>query len=194
MATTRADIPPVVVMGVTVTPEDARRVRRWLIVTGVLCLLAGIGAILVPAVASVTIAVFIGWVLVFAGAVTTWHALASRPRLNVRLLQGLLALAAGICLLVFPLTGTLTLTFFLAAWFFATGVVVLAGAWAARGQPGFGWALLDGLMSLVLGALIVADLPSSAGWAIGLLVGISLIFWGIRALVAAGVLRRLLRG
>jgi uncharacterized membrane protein HdeD (DUF308 family) len=183
----------IMVMGVAITPEDARRVQRWLLVAGVLCLLAGIGAILVPAVASVTIAVFIGWVLVFAGAVMTWYALTRRPRLSLRLLDGLLALAAGICLLAFPLTGTLTLTFFLAAWFFASGVVVLAGAWLARGRPGFWWAVLNGVLSIVLGALIVADLPSSADWAIGLLVGISLIFWGVRALVAAGVLRRLLR-
>jgi uncharacterized membrane protein HdeD (DUF308 family) len=101
-----------------------------------------------------------------------------------------LTLAAGVFLLVAPLTGTLTLTFVLAAWFFALGVTELGAAWATRGVPGAGVAGFNGALSLLLGVLITADLPSSAGWAIGLLVGIILLSWGVRAFMLAVLLRR----
>jgi uncharacterized membrane protein HdeD (DUF308 family) len=97
-------------------------------------------------------------------------------------------MVASICLLVFPLTGTLTLTFFLAAWFLATGVSQLVGWWQTRGEPGSGVLALNGVVGVLLGILIIADLPSSAAWAIGLLVGVNLLFFGLRALVAANVL------
>jgi uncharacterized membrane protein HdeD (DUF308 family) len=72
----------------------------------------------------------------------------------------------------------------------ATGALLLAGAWQLRGIGGASLMALNGTLSLVLGLLIAVDLPSSADWAIGLLVGINLLFWGIRALVAAAALQR----
>jgi uncharacterized membrane protein HdeD (DUF308 family) len=183
----------VVLLGMDLPPDVVRRVRRGLLVVGALCVVAGAAAILVPAVASLTVAIFLGWVLVFVGVVLLVHAVRDRRHRPLRLLDGILSLAAGLCLLLFPLTGTLTLTFFLAAWLFATGVFALFGAAVWRGRPGFGWLLLNGVLSVVLGVLVAVDLPSSADWAIGLLVGISLLFWGVRALVAASVLKRLAR-
>jgi uncharacterized membrane protein HdeD (DUF308 family) len=144
-----------------------------------------------PAIASVTIALFIGWMLVFASVVTGIDAFAVRGRVRwLRFAEAVLSLLAGLCIVIFPLTGTLTLTFFLAAWFFATGVLLVVAAFQARGRPGV-WLLgLNGALSLVLGILIVAKLPSSAAWAIGLLAGVNLLFWGVRALVAASLLKR----
>jgi uncharacterized membrane protein HdeD (DUF308 family) len=65
-------------------------------------------------------------------------------------------------------------------------------AWQHRDRPGAGWMTVNGLLSLALGVLIAANLPSSAGWAIGLLVGIYMIWWGIDALIAASLLKRVL--
>jgi uncharacterized membrane protein HdeD (DUF308 family) len=173
--------------------DELRRARRWLLVTAGLLVLAGIAAIAVPLASSVATAIFIGWVLVFAGVVMGVHAYNERSegRTGSRVLTALLTLAAGVFLLVAPLTGTLTLTFVLAVWFFALGMTELAAAWAMRGVRGAGFVGVNGALSLLLGVLIVADLPSSAGWAIGLLVGISLLLWGIRAFVAAGLLKRM---
>jgi uncharacterized membrane protein HdeD (DUF308 family) len=163
-------------------------------VTGALSLLAGIAAVLVPAVASVATAMFIGWILVFAGTVMVVHAFSRHTPGSraLRILNAVLTVFVGIYLLVAPLSGTLTLTFMLVAWFVAIGVLELLAAWRHRGFPGAGLIGLSGATSLVLGILIAAELPSSAGWAIGLLVGINLILWGVRALVLAAALGRAL--
>jgi uncharacterized membrane protein HdeD (DUF308 family) len=173
--------------------DEVRRARRWLLATGVLLVLAGATAIAVPLAASVATAIFIGWVLVFSGAVMGVHAYKERSegRTLSRALTALLTLVVGVFLLIAPLTGTLTLTVALAIWFFALGVSELFAAWMRRKEPGAGFVAFNGALSVLLGVLITVDLPSSAGWAIGLLVGISLLFWGFRAFVIAGLLKRL---
>jgi uncharacterized membrane protein HdeD (DUF308 family) len=178
------------VVGVALSPRDAKRVRNWLLAAGLLSILGGVAAIAVPAIASVTIAIFIGWILIFAGIVMAIDAFSQRERGRValRALNAVLALGVGIYLIVAPLSGTLTLTFILAAWFLASGALLLAGAWQLRGLGGAWLMALNGALSLVLGVLIAVDLPSSADWAIGLLVGINLLFWGVRALLAAAAL------
>jgi uncharacterized membrane protein HdeD (DUF308 family) len=171
--------------------EPLRKARRWLAITGVLAILAGILAVVVPAAASVTIAIFIGWILVFAGVVMLAHAWRHpEAREPLRLLNAALTLLIGLYLLIFPLHGTVTLTFMLAVWFFAIGALELLAAWRGRGLPGVGFMAFHGAVSLLLGILIAVDLPSSGKWAIGLLVGINLLLWGVRALVLSSVLRR----
>jgi len=93
-------------------------------------------------------------------------------------------------MVVFPGDGALTLTLLLVIWFVASGGLQLIAAWCLRGLPGAGWLLIGGVLSIVLAALVALDLPSSAAWAIGLLVGINLVFWGTRALIAASLLKR----
>jgi uncharacterized membrane protein HdeD (DUF308 family) len=182
-----------VVIEVPLDRDQLLRVRKWLLATGALTILAGAAAILVPAVASVAIATFVGWLLVLAGAFIGAHAWAMRRHAGVgkRAVTAVLALAAGVCILAFPLTGTLTLTFLLAAWFFATGVLLVLEGAQVRGRPGWELVVFNGLLSLLLGFLVAVDLPSSAAWAIGLLVGVNLIFWGVRALIGAQALKRL---
>ena len=68
--------------------------------------------------------------------------------------------------------------------------MLLYDAWRLRGQAGAGWLTFNGGIPLLLGLLIAVDLPSSAAWAIGLLVGVNLVFWGVRALIAAQMLKR----
>jgi uncharacterized membrane protein HdeD (DUF308 family) len=179
---------------VRLSEQDMRTARRWLLVTGILALLTGIAAIIVPIVATITTALFIGWILVFSGAVMSWHALTQRSsgRNWSRVAQALLTLLVGLYLVVFPINGALSLTLLLVIWFAGIGALELYGAYRLRGVPGAGWLLFNGVVSIVLAVLIAASLPSSAAWAIGLLVGINLVFWGMRALVAAGILGRVL--
>jgi uncharacterized membrane protein HdeD (DUF308 family) len=169
------------------TAEELRRARRVLIAAGIAALITGIVAILVPVIASVTIALFIGWVMVAGGVAMAIQAVSHRA--PVRALEALLTLIAGLYVVIFPLSGTVTLTFVLSVWLFATGVLALFAA-AGLGRTPEAWAAaLNGVLSIVLGFLIADSLPSSAGWAIGLLVGIDLIFWGVRSLAAARLLK-----
>jgi uncharacterized membrane protein HdeD (DUF308 family) len=158
-------------------------------VAGSLSLIIGVVSIAVPVIASVTTAIFVGWVLVAASIAAAIQAISHRA--PVRGLEALIALAAAFYLLVFPLKGTVTLTFVLAVWFFATGILSLTYALQWSGVPGSRVHTLGGVLSVILGFLIAASLPGSASWAIGLLVGINLIFWGVRALIGAHLLKDL---
>jgi uncharacterized membrane protein HdeD (DUF308 family) len=193
----RADVrrtPAAAVWALGAPKQALERARKWLLVTGILSILAGAAAIAVPAAASIATAIFIGWILVFVSILMAAHAFSSRDdepaRVALRLLTALLTLFVGIYLLVAPLHGTVTLTFMLSVWFFGIGILELLAAWRQRGVPGAGFLALSGTLSVVLGALIAAGLPSSADWAIGLLVGINLVFFGARALALAAILRR----
>jgi uncharacterized membrane protein HdeD (DUF308 family) len=177
--------------GGSLNSEQIRRVRRWLIVSAILALITGVVAIVVPAIASVTMTIFVGWIMIAAAVSMGIQAISHRA--PVRGLEALLAFVAGFYVLVFPLSGTVTLTFVLAVWFFASGVLSLSLAFQLGGGAASWMNAISGLLSVIMGFLIAASLPSSAGWAIGLLIGINLIFWGVRALVGARLLKGLTR-
>ncbi len=169
--------------GAALDPEVREGLARsWkaLLAVGVLAILTGCFAILVPAVASVGTAIFIGWVLIFVGAVMiagafTAHSLGT---VLLRLLWALLTIAVGFWLVIEPDNGTLTLTLVLGLYFLVMGATRVGVALASRGQPNAGLLGLSGIASLLIGILVLAEFPSSADWAIGLLVGIDLIFAG----------------
>ena len=174
-------------------PEIQEELRqRWkrLRIAGILAIIIGIVAIIVPAVASVATAIFIGWILLFAGAWMLFDAWSVRGagRILVRVLWALLTEAAGLYLLLAPLSGTVTLTFILVAYFIAIGCVRIAEAFVLRGLPNAGMVGINGALSLLIGLLILVDFPSSADWAIALLVGIDLLFagWGLLAISGLG--------
>jgi uncharacterized membrane protein HdeD (DUF308 family) len=160
--------------------EGLRRSWRVLMTVGVIAIVIGCIAILVPAVASVGTAIFIGWILLALGismvvAAFSAHSLGT---VVLRLLWAALTIIAGLWLIVEPHNGTLTLTVVLGIYFLFMGLTRLAIAFAARGQQGAGIVGLSGFAGLLIGILVLAKLPSSADWAIGLLVGIDLIFAG----------------
>jgi uncharacterized membrane protein HdeD (DUF308 family) len=170
--------------------EGLRRTWRALMTVGVIAIVIGCIAILVPAVASVGTAIFIGWILLIAGlfmvaGAFTAHSLGT---VVLRLLWAALTIIVGLWLIVEPHNGTLTLTVVLGIYFLFMGVTRLAIAFAARGQQGAGIVGLSGFAGLLIGILILAKLPSSADWAIGLLVGIDLIFagWTLVSLALVG--------
>jgi len=169
--------------GVRMDPEIREGLRRsWkeLMTVGVLAIVLGCVSILVPAVAAVGTAIFIGIVLVVFGmflvaAAFTAHSLGS---LIVRLLWALLTVVVGVWLLAEPHHGAVSLTLLLGIYFLLMGITRIAIAVAARGRQGAGIVGLSGVAGLLIGILVLAKLPSSADWAIGLLVGIDLIFAG----------------
>jgi uncharacterized membrane protein HdeD (DUF308 family) len=160
--------------------EGLRRSWKALMAVGVLAILIGCVAIIVPEVAAVGTAIFIGWILVIAGAFLVAGAFMAHSigSLILRLLWALLTVIVGLWLIVEPHNGTLTLTLVLGIYFLFMGLTRIAVAFAGRGQEGAGIVGLSGVAGLLIGILVLAKFPSSADWAIGLLVGIDLIFAG----------------
>jgi uncharacterized membrane protein HdeD (DUF308 family) len=169
--------------GASLDPEVREGLRRsWkaLMLVGVLAIFIGCVAILVPALASVGTAIFIGWVLLIVGGVLIAGAFSAHSigTLVVRMLWALLTVLVGLWLIVEPENGTLTLTLVLGLYFLFMGLTRTTLAFIARGQPNAGLLGLSGVTGLLIGILILVEFPSSADWAIGLLVGIDLIFAG----------------
>ena len=161
--------------------------RGFTMLAGVLAILGGAVAIVVPAVASVAIALLIGWVLVFASGVLLVDAISrdGASRAAFRALLAVATLAAGIYLIAAPLEGAFTLTVMLVIWFVVSGFTRLMIGIAEWKMPGGGLIAVSGVVSLVLGLLIANRLPEAAAWAIGLLVGVDLIMYGITAIAAS---------
>jgi uncharacterized membrane protein HdeD (DUF308 family) len=160
--------------------EGLRRSWKALMTVGVLAILIGCVAIVVPEVAAVGTAIFIGWILVIAGAFLIAGAFMAHSIGSVvlRLIWALLTMIVGLWLIIEPHNGTLTLTLILGTYFLFMGLTRIAVAFAGRGQQGAGLVGLSGIAGLLIGILVLAKFPSSADWAIGLLVGIDLIFAG----------------
>jgi uncharacterized membrane protein HdeD (DUF308 family) len=160
--------------------EGLQRSWKALMGVGIVAILIGCVAIVVPEVASVGTAIFIGWILVIAGAFLVAGAFMAHSIGSVilRLVWALLTVIVGLWLIVEPHNGTLTLTLILGIYFLFMGLTRIAVAFAGRGQQGAGLVGLSGVAGLLIGILVLAKFPSSADWAIGLLVGIDLIFAG----------------
>ncbi len=156
---------------------------------GVVLVLLGLAAIIVPQVASITIAILIGWLLLMSGMVGLVSTFAARhvPGFGWALLSAVAGIVAGVVLLRWPLTGVLTLTLVLSAFLCVEGVVSILYAMEHRRELSGRWAMLlfSGIVDLVLAALILGGLPASAGWAIGILIGINLVVGGAALMAMA---------
>src|SRR5207344_220344 len=133
-------------------------------------------------IAGLAFAIFLGWMFLFSGmaglAVTFWAR--QLPGFWWSLISAALAVAAGLILLARPAQGVLTLTIVVGAYFLAEGVATIMYALEHRRELSerWSWLLVSGLMDILIAFLIIAGLPGSAEWAIGLLVGINLVLGG----------------
>ncbi|MDC0685732.1 HdeD family acid-resistance protein [Sorangium atrum] len=175
-----------------VEPHTLRENRGSFIGLGIALLVLGALAILMPVIASLVTAVAIGGVLVASGLFQGVHAVQHRRWANSAwsLAGALIQLAAGVLIVAFPVTGTVTLTLILAAFFFAEGFLKIVRALQHREMPSWGWLLFDGLLALALGVLIWWRWPSTAAWAIGLLVGVNVLVSGMSMLLIGSSARQ----
>ncbi len=149
---------------------------------GVLLVVLGIIAIAAPQVATIAVEVLLGWVLLISGIVGLIATLRARsaPGVGWAIVSAFLGIVVGLILLWWPLSGAITMTLILAIFFLIEGIASilyardhkreLVGRWS--------WMLISGIIDLLLAAFFLLGLPGTAGWAIGLLVGINLIFGG----------------
>jgi uncharacterized membrane protein HdeD (DUF308 family) len=154
---------------------------------GILLLVLGIAAIVVPPIASLTITFFLGWLFLISGlpglVTTLW--MRDAPGFWWSLLSAALAIVAGGLLIGWPISGLLSLTVILIVFFIADGIATIMYALDHKRELSgrWGWMLASGIVDLILAGIIIAGLPGTAAWTIGLLVGINMIFGGT-ALIA----------
>jgi len=159
------------------------------LIEGVILVVLGLLAIVVPVVATIAVAIFLGWLFLISGIVglitTFWarHA----PGFWWALVSAVLAIAAGIVLLGWPISGAISLTLLLIVFFIIEGVASIMYAFEHKKELSgqWGWMLVSGIIDLILAAIIWAGLPGTAAWALGLLVGINMLFGGASLIAMA---------
>jgi uncharacterized membrane protein HdeD (DUF308 family) len=170
----------------------AQSVRdHWMMfmVEGVILVVLGLLAIALPPIASLAVAILVGWLILLSGIVGLAMTFVMRraPGFWWSLASALLAIAAGVALLGWPEGGVLSLTLVLIVFFVLEGIASIMFAIDHRYQLSgrWGWMLASGIVDLILAGLIFVGLPGTAAWAIGLLVGINMIFGGASLIAMA---------
>ena len=183
---------PTPLSGLSITDVRA----HWLafLITGIIMVLLGMLALILPNISSLGVEQIVGWLLVVGGAVRCATLIKKQHLTGYwwSLLAAVTAIILGACLLVLPLQGVLTLAMLLTMLFaiegFAAGFRVYD---LRRSRAPWGWTLVSGIINLGLARLIWMQWPSSAVWIVGLYAGISLIFIGAPLIVSATAARTL---
>ena len=170
----------------------ARNVRdHWklFLIEGVLLVVLGFLAIAVPMAAGLAVTILFGWLFLISGIVGLYTTFAMRhaPGFWWSLLSGVLGVVVGLWLLIQPVAGLVSLTYLLIAFFIIEGIATIMFALdhrtALTGR--WGWMLASGIVDLILAANILAGLPGTVDWALGLIVGINMIFGGASMIAMA---------
>jgi uncharacterized membrane protein HdeD (DUF308 family) len=182
----------------SVNQPDIARVQRavanalhehWklYLVEGIVLVLLGVAAIVLPPLATLTVTLLFGWLFLLSGIIglitTFW--MRQAPGFWWSLVSAVLGIVVGVWLLASPVAGAVSLTLLLIVFFIIEGVASIMFALDHRRELSgqWGWMLASGIVDLILAVMIFGGLPSTAAWAIGLLVGINLVFGGT-ALIA----------
>jgi uncharacterized membrane protein HdeD (DUF308 family) len=178
-------------MRMTETPFEtaggglARSLRRhWklFLAEGIILILLGCAALLLPLIAGLAITILFGWLFLLLGAtgLASTFAMRQAPGFWWSLVSAILTILLGGLLLFFPGLGLVSLTYLLIAFFVAEGIVTIMYALEHRRDMSqrWGWMLLSGIVDLFVAFIILIGLPSSFAWALGLIVGINLLFGG----------------
>ncbi|HTU43906.1 MAG TPA: DUF308 domain-containing protein [Bryobacteraceae bacterium] len=172
-------------MSATSAATFVKKSVGWSIGLSVLMIVAGIVAIALPMAAGIAINLLVAWLLLFSGCthlVFAWYT-RSAGGLLWELLVGALYIFIGVYLLMHPVAGLLSLTLALAIYLFLEAILEFALGFKLRPLPGSGWLLFDGVLTLILAVMIWRAWPSSSEWAIGILVGVSMVFSGTSRLM-----------
>ncbi len=168
-------------------PSDLKTGYSWSAGIGVLLILLGIAAIAFPNFSTLAAEIWIAWLIFFGGVGKLGYAIQTRKDSGFvwKLLLALLYIGTSVFLLIYPLQGILSLTLVLGVFLLTEGVFETILAFRMRPAANWGWSLANGITTLLLGGLIWFAWPVNSVFAIGLLVGISLLFSGFSRLMLA---------
>ncbi|MDY6980708.1 MAG: HdeD family acid-resistance protein [Pseudomonadota bacterium] len=163
-----------------VNSTEVQQHLGWFIFLGGLMVLLGLAALLFPFAATLAGELTLGVVLLVAGIFGTVHAFRVRPWKGfwLSLLTAVLTVIVGALLLVFPMHGIMTVTLLITAMFLVSGVFRTILAFQLKPHDAWGWILASGILALILGVLVITQLPQAAFWLIGILVGVDFLFAG----------------
>jgi uncharacterized membrane protein HdeD (DUF308 family) len=166
-------------------PVVVQPVSGWQIVWGVLLIVTGILAVMMPMVAALATALAFGWLLMLGGVCEIIYAVHTRAQEHFgwKLVSGVLTLVLGIAVWMLPAAGAASLALLVGAFLLMGGVVRTVLALRFRPRRGWRWVLFDGLLSIVLAGLIAGGWPESSIAFIGLLTGFVLISAGVWRIV-----------
>jgi uncharacterized membrane protein HdeD (DUF308 family) len=172
---------------------EVRQSATWSIVFSVLMIVSGVLAVSIPPIAGLTVTVMFGLLLLFTGALHLGFAWRGHGAAAVigEIAISLLYAAIGFYMLARPIAGLASLTLVIAGYLAAKGVLEGAIAFKFRSLPGTGWLVFDGILTVVIAALIASSWPASTAWAVGVLVGIAMISSGFARLMLSIGVRRL---
>ena len=170
--------------------KDLTQYWGWFLIWGVLLAAIGIAAVWRSMTATLVSMLFFGWLLALAAAIEIVQAVMVGHWAGF-FQHALAAILYGVLGLIFvtrPLITAEVLTLLMALFFLVGGLFQIAGS-AWLGVTGWGWHMLDGLITIALGALILTNWPASGLWVIGLFLGVDLIFYGLTWIAIALAVR-----
>lgn len=175
--------------------EEIQKNRGFYIFESIAFIVFGILAIIIPGIFTYSIELLIGTILILTGLIQGVRALKSIHIAGTipTLIMSIFTIILGVFLLVYPITGVIALTFLIALFFLLEGIIQLYIGYQIRHYEGWGWMVFSGLTSLFLSLLIWSEMPGSARWVIGLLVGINLLIAGFTQLTLAASIKNQLR-
>jgi len=162
------------------------------ILWGVLLIVFGMVAVGSPLLAAVAVNALVAWLIVLAGAVHLMLGFRAHGAGSMiwKILVGIAYLCFGAYLIMHPVLGVASLTLVLASLFLIEGILDIILYVKMRPIQGSTWVLVDGIVTLLLGLMIYMQWPSSSAWAIGTLVGVSLIFSGVARVMMSLAVRK----
>jgi uncharacterized membrane protein HdeD (DUF308 family) len=163
----------------------ARVVRdHWklFLIEGIILVVLGLLAVGVPMVAGLAVAILFGWLFLISGVVglVTTFAMRQAPGFWWSLLSAVLGIVVGGWLVIQPALAVVSLTYLLIAFFIIEGIATIMYALEHKGALSgrWGWMLVSGIVDLFLAGVILVGLPGTIDWALGLIVGINMVFGG----------------
>jgi uncharacterized membrane protein HdeD (DUF308 family) len=160
-------------------PREIIQYWGWFLAFGIAVLLLGVAAVVRSVTATVVSMLFFGWLLVLASGIEIAQAIMVGRWVGFfqHLLAAILFGVTGLLLVIRPLKSAEVVTLFMGMFFLVGGLFQLIGS-VVLALPGWGWHAADGVITFVLGLLVLAGWPASGLWVIGLFVGIDLILYG----------------
>ncbi|MCP6758531.1 MAG: DUF308 domain-containing protein [Fischerella sp. CENA71] len=174
---------------------DIKKSTGWVITLSIGLIILGVLAISVPGIASAFFTSVIGWITLISGVVMIVQSFQSKPVRGfwLNLIVGIFYVIAGIYILLNLGAALLALTFAFGVLFIVEGIFTIIMAFTNRAGHRMSWLVaLNGVVTLIVGIMVLNQFPFSAIWLIGLYVGISLLMSGISLLSAALAARRTL--